>query len=242
MIKEYFRPKNIQEAISLKEKFPKSLFIGGGTSAKNIEDDFIYIDLQDLPKVFKRTKDSLIIGATVTLEMIYQQFRDFSDLTTAIQIEAGKNLRNQISLGGLVKSAGGRSPLLTCLLALESLITLEPGTIENHLHKFLDSRDEKNGLITQFEIKIPNEFRFESVARSPLDKPVVCCAVAKYSNRAGISLGGFGKKPLIVNSESIFDPLTFDNYLKQHIKNDEWGSADYRIDIAKVLVNRLLNQ
>ena len=242
MIKDYYRPKTIQEAISIKEKYPKSLFIGGGTTARNIEDDFVYIDLQDLPKVFKRTKDSLIIGATVTLEMIFKQFRDFSDLTTAIQIEAGKNLRNQISLGGLVKSADGRSPLLTCLLALETRITLEPGTNENHLHKFLDTRDENNGLITQIELKIPNKFRFESVARSPLDKPVVCCAVAKYSNSVGICIGGFGKKPLIVNSEFIFDPLTFDNYLKQNIKNDEWGSADYRIDIAKILVNRLLNQ
>ena len=242
MIQEYFRPKNVQEAISLKEKYPKSLFIGGGTSINTIDKDFVFIDLQDLPKFFTRKKTSLIISSTITLEKIYQEFRDFKDLTNAIQIETGKNLRNQITLGGLVKMADGRSPLLTCLLALDTLILLEPEKQSFHLTKFLENRAKNNGLIDQLEIKIPNDFKFESVARSPLDKPIVCCAVAKYENNLGISIGGFGKRPLSVKPEIVNDSSSLDKYLKQNIKNDEWASVEYRIDVAKILVNRLLSQ
>lgn len=196
MIQEYYRPKSIQEAISLKQKYTKSMFIGGGTSVNTIDKDFVFIDLQALPKVFTRHKDSLIVGSTITLDKIYQDFRDFNSFTTAIQMEAGKNLRNQITLGGLVKMADGRSPFLTCLLAMETSVLLEPEKQSYLLSEFLDARGKNKGLIVQLDIKIPGEFKFESVARSPLDKPIVCCAIAKYKSKLGIGIGGFGKRPL----------------------------------------------
>jgi len=242
MIKDYFRPKNVQDALLLKQRYPKSLFIGGGTSVKNLDKEFVFIDLQDLPKVFTRKTNTLIVGSTIALEKIYQEFRDFKDLTTGIQIETGKNLRNQITLGGLIKKADGRSPLLTCLLALETLISLEPDKQRFQLSEFLDVRKKNEGLIIQAEIRIPDEFKFESVARSPLDKPIVCCAIAKYKSNLGISIGGFGKRPLCIKPEVVNDNLNFDKYLKKYIKNDEWASSEYRTEVAKILVNRMLSQ
>jgi CO/xanthine dehydrogenase FAD-binding subunit len=240
MITEYFRPKTIEEAITLKNKYPGSKYVAGGLSFQNLEENIILIDLQKIPNYYEKKKNILEIGSTKTLEDILQSFTDFKDLTTAIRIEASKNLRNQITLGGLIKKANGRSPFLCCLTAFDSWIYLEPGNKKVKLNEFLLIREANRDLITKIEIKIPERFRFESIARSPLDKPIVCCSSAKYDEKQLLSIGGFGNLPLVINSGIVHKDKVLLKFLKEEIRDDQWASSEYRVSIALTLINRLL--
>jgi CO/xanthine dehydrogenase FAD-binding subunit len=240
MIMEYFRPNTVEEALTIKKQFSNSKFVGGGSTFQNLTENCILIDLQKLPKTLKKKNNILEIGSNNTLEEILQEFKGLKDVTTALKIEAAKNLRNQISLGGFIKKANGRSPFLCCLTALENWIYLEPGSKKVKLTEFLVNREKSQELITKLEIKIPENFQFESIGRSPLDKPIVCCAIAKYKDEKLISIGGFGDLPLLVNSKIARKDGELKKYLRNTIKDDQWASSDYRISVAMTLINRML--
>jgi CO/xanthine dehydrogenase FAD-binding subunit len=240
MIMEYFRPKTIDEAIALKNKYPDSKYVAGGLSFQNLEGNYILIDLQKISKIYGKKKNLLEIGSTNTLEDILQSFTEFKDFANALRIEASKNLRNQITIGGFIKKANGRSPFLCCLTAFESWIYLEPGNKKVKLNEFLLVREINQDLITKVELKIPESFQFESIGRSPLDKPIVCCASAKYSDEQSISLGGFGNLPLIINSVIAHKDKELVKLLKEKILDDQWASSEYRFSISLTLINRLL--
>jgi CO/xanthine dehydrogenase FAD-binding subunit len=240
MIMEYFRPNTVEEAITIKKQYSNSKFVGGGSTFQRLEEKYILIDLQKLPKTLKKKNNILEIGSTITLQEILQEFKDLKDVATALKIEATKNLRNQITLGGFIKKANGRSPFLCCLTALENWIYLEPGSNKEKLTEYLVTRERSQELITKLEIKIPENFHFESIGRSPLDKPIVCCAMAKYKDDQLISIGGFGDLPLLVNSKIARKEDELKKFLQNTIKEDQWATSDYRISVVMTLINRML--
>jgi CO/xanthine dehydrogenase FAD-binding subunit len=240
MLMEYFRPKTIEEAITLKNQYSNSRFVGGGSTFKNLEENCILIDLQNLPKIVKKKHNILEIGSNTTLEEILQEFKNYTDVTTALKIEASKNLRNQITIGGLIKSANGRSPFLCCLTAFEIWIYLEPGNKKMKLNEFILNRDKSHELITKIDINLPECLKFDSIGRSPVDIPIICCAYAKYLNKKFISVGGFGDSPLLVNSDIAHNDSELLKYLQNTIKDDQWATSEYRISSAAVLIKRML--
>lgn len=242
MILDYFRPKTVKEALALQESHPNSRFLGGGSSVQNTTDDYFAIDLQliGLNKINKEKK-SYSIGATVTLDEIYEYFQHFSDLRQALRIEGSKNQRNRATLGGLLMTAGGRSPFLTCLASIKSLIYMESDDNPIDLNHFLENRNLNKRLILNIKIELPEKFVFESVARSPLDKPIVCCAVSKYGTESRVSIGGFGLYPILASGESFLDmdeKCIVDAFL---LSDDQWASASFRASLIKTLTERLLN-
>lgn len=236
----YFRPKTIEEAITLKEKHPDARYIAGGLSFQNIENGLFLIDLQQLPKQLVKKKNIIEIGSTHTLENILPSFAEIKDVITALQIEASKNLRNQITLGGFIKKANGRSPFLCCLAVLNCWIYMEPGNKKVDLNQFHLIREVNQDLITKVELRIPDSFHFESIGRSPLDKPIICCASSKYGDVQLLSLGGFGSWPMLINSEIAANSKNLEKLLLDKVQDDQWASAEYRISIAKILINRML--
>jgi CO/xanthine dehydrogenase FAD-binding subunit len=128
MILDYFRPKTIEESLFLLQKHENAIPIAGGTTVKNIKKDFFAIDLQDLDLKYLKVENSqILIGATTTIDQIYDYFRSNTVLTRAIKIDYSKNQRMQSTIGGAIMAGDGRSTLLTCLLALECHVYIEPG-------------------------------------------------------------------------------------------------------------------
>lgn len=243
MIIEYTRPKSIETAIELLErKTPTTLAIGGGSSIRqNHEDPCAVVDLQDLGLSYLRRENGKIhIGATTTLTQIEAEFGG-TDLTGAIQIQASRNQRNTASLAGLVKKANGRSPILTTLLALDATLVWEPGEKTLSLGNWLPLRETWQGAVLIREVILPDvPFVFDSIARSPKDQPVICCAIAKWPNgRMRASVGGFGKIPLLIADGNSSDDLqvALQSALKE--ANDPWASAAYRLEAGMVLIRRL---
>lgn len=242
MILDYFRPKTLKEAIDLHNSYPNSRFLGGGSSVRDTDDDFYVIDLQLLGlNHINRKGNKCSIGATVTLDEIYKRLIDFTYLTQALQIENSKNQRNQATLGGLLMTVNGKSPVLTSLVSMKSHVYIDSGNNPIEISEFLESRNEINQLITKVEIELPEEFVFESVARTPLDKPVVCCAISKYVTGARIGLGGFGLFPIQTTEESFLEMDEKNIVDAFSLVDDQWASASFRASVIKTLGKRLLN-
>ena len=242
MILDYFRPKTVKEALDLRESHPNSRFLGGGSSVQNVTADYFAIDLQllGLNKINKEN-NSYSIGATVTLDEIYEYFKDIPDLRQALRIEGSKNQRNRATLGGLLMTADGRSPFLTCLASMKSLIYIETEDNPLDINHFLENRKLNKRLILNIKIELPEKFSFESVARSPLDKPIVCCAVSIYLTESRVCVGGFGVYPILASGESFLamdEKSIVDEF---SLSDDQWASASFRASLIKTLAERLLN-
>jgi CO/xanthine dehydrogenase FAD-binding subunit len=91
------------------------------------------------------------------------------------------------------------------------------------------------------EIPLSTKLAFETVARTPADKPLVCAALAHWaSGRTRLALGGFGKVPLLAMDGTEASGLESTARNAYHEAEDEWASAEYRMQMAATLAVRCL--
>jgi len=241
MIKNYFRPKTIHEAVELLQKNEVAIPIGGGSSIKNCSRDITLVDLQDLDLCFIRNVEkNIIIGSMTTLEQIKNNFIGNDNFNKILKIEGSKNQRTQSSFGGFLKLAGGRSPLLTSLLTLNCTLFFAEQEKGMALSEFLDIRKTNKQLITHISIMDPVGMTFESVSRSPLDLPIICCAVNYFDKKIKGAVGGFGEKPQIVPENYFIEQNESEISAFLQFTADEWASANYRASITQIVIKRLI--
>ena len=249
MITEYKRPADLKEALNMLTQ-PNTRPLGGGTVlSKGTTETIVVVDLQSLGlnKIIK-TGNKLVIGATSTLTQIYDSPHPLPALAEALRLETPINLRNVGTVAGALVTCDGRSPFSTVMLALDAKLTLEseassPVTVG--LGDFLASRDQylPGKLITRIEIPLNIKLAFENVARTPVDRPIVCAALAQWpSGRTRLTLGGWGITPLLAmdgNEPGGLDAAARNAYAEA---GDQWASAEYRREIAAVLSQRCLEK
>ena len=240
----YYRPQSLAEAFLLLRESNTIPLAGGTYINSKIRGQFNVVDLQNLDLDKIEVKNNKIeIGSTTKLQQLlqYKQIPDF--FRTAIMLEGPLNIRNSASLGGLLFICNGRSPVATSLLALNAKILLEPDREEVLLSDFFTFRTKfpRERLITT--IIVPNEqsFSFAYVARTPLDRPIVCAALSTMTNgRTRLALGGYGTQPLLVIDGSITDNIAAAAKSSYNNAEDEWASAEYRSEMAYVLSCRCI--
>jgi CO/xanthine dehydrogenase FAD-binding subunit len=259
MITAYHRPKTLDEALALLTQ-PNRIPLGGGTLlSKETTSAVEAVDLQSLHlNTLEKQGNSLKIGATITLQELLESDVCRDELKAAIKLEAPLNLRNAATAAGTLVSCDGRSTFTTVLLALDAKleqVKLEDSKIESRISNigdFLALRDLQGWLITSITIPLNAKIAFDCVSRTPVDKPIVCAALAQWnSGRTRLALGGYGKSPFLAmdGTEAEVDASTADNLLRSaqaaarnsfHGASDEYGSAEYRMDIAATLAKRCL--
>jgi CO/xanthine dehydrogenase FAD-binding subunit len=98
-------------------------------------------------------------------------------------------------------------------------------------------------LITALSLPLHVKLAFDSVARTPADKPIVCAALAQWnSGRARLVLGGYGKSPLLAMDGTEAEGAEAAARNAFHEAQDEWASAEYRMDAAATLAKRCLER
>lgn len=241
MITAYHRPQTLDEALTLLSQ-PNTLPLGGGTLLSQGKSDPVsVVDLQLLGLDSLRINgNELQIGATCTLQSLFESEHCPPALKTAVKLEAPLNLRNTATTAGTLVSADGRSPFVTSLLALDAKITLvNSQTITIGISEYILTHPK--GLITQISIPANIKFAFEFVSKTPADKPLICAALAQWnSGRTRLSLGGYGKSPLLAMDGTEADGLDTAAKNAYHEATDEWASAEYRMDVAATLAKRCL--
>jgi CO/xanthine dehydrogenase FAD-binding subunit len=246
MIVDYYRPKNVNETLELiTNPKIKSVLIGGGTSLdRSSSDSIAVVDLQDAGLNFLQTMGKVLeIGATVTLQELYESNEIQPDLKISIYRERALNLRQVATVAGTMITSNGRSSFTTAMLALDATLTLVPGNEIISLGDLLLLRGQKlkSRLITNISIPLNVQLGFEYVARTPADLPIVCAAVARWpSGRTRVILGGVGDGPVLAmdgpdqGGEEISASDAYSH------AGDEWASSEYRQEMAQVLVKRCL--
>jgi len=244
MITHYYRPESLPEALELL-KNPDTLPLGGGTLLSTLKSASIkVVDLQALNlNEVQNMGNNLEIGATATLQLLLENEYAPEALKAALKLEAPLNIRNASTVAGALVAADGSSTFATAMLALDAKLSIQPGDKELEIGNFLPLRDENlhGKLITAITIPLTAKLTFESVARTPADKPIVCAALAKWpSGRTRLALGGYGKSPLLAMDGTESDGLGTSVRNAFHEATDEWASAEYRMDVAATLAKRCL--
>jgi CO/xanthine dehydrogenase FAD-binding subunit len=245
MIIEYHRPNSIEEAIRLLSK-PDTHPLGGGTVLNRPSpEQFAVVDLQalGLNKIHKMG-NSLEIGATATLQALLDSAHIPPALQEGLRLELTYNLRQMATVAGALVACDGRSTFTTAMLALDSKCNVfsDQSTVIS-LGDLLPLRTEilRGKLITSITIPMNVRLAFDTVARTPADKPIVCAALAQWpSGRTRLALGGWGKSPLLAmdgNEPSGVEVAARNAFAEA---GDAWASADYRSEVAAVLAKRCL--
>jgi CO/xanthine dehydrogenase FAD-binding subunit len=252
MIIEYHRPDSLEEALELLARAePVTLPLGGGLVLNQPSPEPVaVVDLQllGLNQITPRGKQ-LEIGASVTLADLGAHPEVPSALAQAISLETTHNRRQVATVAGTLVAADGRSPFTTAMLALDAKLSLasarEEFAQDISLGNFLPQRPERLRLclITRVTIPLHARLAYHSVARSPMDQPLVCAAVAQWpSGRTRVALGGYDNAPRLAldgpDAEGA-EAAASSAYLQAE---DEWASAAYRSEMAAVLVKRCLVQ
>jgi CO/xanthine dehydrogenase FAD-binding subunit len=241
MITTYYRPKTLDEALTLLSQ-PNTLPLGGGTLLSHgTVDPVSVVDLQALGlNTLARKGNDLEIGATVTLQQLLESEHCPETLKTAIKLEAPLNVRSTATVAGTLVVADGRSTFACALLALDAKMTVisEQSSVIS-VGEFLPLRPR--GLITQITIPLQAKFAFEYVSRTPSDKPIVCAALAQWGQgRARLAVGGWGKSPTLAMDGTEAEGIETAAKNACHEAADDFGSAEYRMDVASTLAKRCL--
>lgn len=243
----YERPENLESALkAIQDGTP----LGGGTRVTAMwQPDRKFVDLQSVGLDQIEASDTgWILGAMVRIQALIEPDHAWPPaLSLSARRQAGWNIRNQASLGGLVMAGDGRSPLLTCLLACGTTIFWEPDDQQMPLHEFLPVREDfEDILVTRVKLPALSALAYEQVSRSPADRPIVCAAAGKLSGDEPswlVALGGFGSTPVLIHHGEYDLDACLDQAASVYgAAGDEWASSDYRAEIAPLLVRRVLGE
>ena len=246
MIKEYFRPGSVAEAVKLLKNEGSILKpLGGGTYLSRHQGDIPgVVDLQDTGLDQVETRGQRIAaGAMVRLGQLVEHPDVHEAIKAAILLDSSLNIRNMATIGGWLMSSDARSALSTVLLALDATLTWEPDGNRVRMGNWLPMRDdEKPGvLMTEVEWWLRPHVVFEYVARSPKDRPTLIVAAAQWnSGRTRVVLGGYGATPLVAMDgpeDRGVDVAARDAYFEAE---DQWATAAYRREVAAKLALRCL--
>jgi CO/xanthine dehydrogenase FAD-binding subunit len=257
MITAYHRPKTLDEALALLNQ-PNRTPLGGGTLLSKPGTDAVEaVDLQSLNlDAIKKNGNNLEIGATVTLQQLFESEHCPEALKSALRLEAPLNIRNAATVAGTLVLCDGRSTFGAIMLALDAKVeqtkldnsnvesrTLAPGVSAgvSNIGDFLPLRNSQGSLITSLTIPLNVKLAFDYVSRTPADKPIVCAALAQWnSGRTRLVLGGYGKIPLLAMDGTEADGIETAARNAFYEAADEYGSADYRMEVASTLAKRCL--
>ena len=254
MITIYHRPQTLEEALRLISRpSPRTVPLGGGTLLSHGATEALeVVDLQalGLDTITEQGKN-LEIGATATLQALLEHSSYPSAMRTALKLEAPLNLRNAATIAGTLVTCDGRSTFTTVALALDAKLSLF------NLEQITDAKDgatnegteslgdflplRPRALIIRLTMPLQARLAFEYVSRTPADKPIVCAAVAQWpSGRTRLAVGGYGAAPRLAMDGTEPDGLEVAARNAFHDASDEWGSAEYRMDVGATLARRSL--
>ncbi len=272
-LQQVHRPRSRDEALKLLEE-PGAVFLAGGTElmASRRRDVQAVIDLSGLGLAFiENQAEGVSIGAMTRIAEI-EGSQMLEDAANGIVAQAARRtktsvLRNQATVGGtLIAEPNGI--LATALAALDARIMLESANAGNSddglpLADFLADRTRwlTGSLLT--EVRIPagsleRRAGLESVARTPLDRPIVSVGVSIGLKEgriawAAIALGGVAEAVLRARAaegrlagqkpgSELFEQIARESATGLSPLSDFRGSAEYRAEMVRVLTVRALGE
>ncbi|MTI67887.1 MAG: FAD-binding protein [Firmicutes bacterium] len=258
-IKEYVAPKTLDEALKVLESSKKATIIGGGAFLKlgsiNISKA---IDLSKLNLDFIKEYDNKIeIGAMATFGDIERSkvLKKYFNNALGLSVKdiVGVQLRNMVTVGATVYSRYGFSDILTCLLSLDTKVSLKKQG-EISLEKFLIEGSNKKDILEKIIIsKDGRKASFKSMRNSKGDYAILNLSVSKKDDTYLIAVGARPNRATLAYEtikylkgkhidetvikkacEIIEDEITFGSNIR--------ANKEYRKGLSKVLLKRALTE
>jgi len=245
MIIEYHRPETMEQAKKLLSRSkPLTIPLGGGTLVSHpSQDPVAVVDLQALGLDKIINDESIIkIGSMVRLQSLVESSILPEGLSHSARRETNINIRRAATIGGLMMTAGGNSPLLGCFLSLDARLYWEPGDKFIYLSEWIGkNREQKPGkLITSIEFTLPERILYEDIARSAEDRPIVYVVASIWKTQeTRVVVGGAGKYPVVASdsSNNLFTKF-FDRHAISSIL-DRSGYDAYQQAAIQTLIDRI---
>ena len=248
---EYHRPQTLEEALALlARETPFTVPLAGGAflnaqsrPAALPQQDVAVVDVQDLGLDAITSRGNFAdLGAAASLQSLLE-----ADLPAALReaahLETTYTRRLLQTVAGTLVAADGISPFATAMMALDARLTLAPNDETLPLGELYPFRwDHLRGkLITKVTVPTNVRFALETVAPSPLSRPLVVVAVAQWpSGRTRIALGGWGEAPHLAMDGPEATGAAEAARNAAYEATDHRASAEYRREVAVVLVRRAL--
>jgi carbon-monoxide dehydrogenase medium subunit len=264
-IKQYHRPQNLDDALTLLQRDETTVPLAGGTKLipSRAPDVQSVVDLQVLGLDELAVEGFHVrIGAMVPLQRLVETTTVGEFLAEAARMDGPITFRSAATVGGIIAAGDPLSYLLIALLTLDAEVHLrlpDPATVS--LDRILDAPRKflDGGLITGVtalsSVAAPGT-AIARVARTPRDKPIVAVAV-RVTREGGlcggvrIALAGVADRPICANEvEDRLKGQPFDEKLvsvavgilleQLNPPSDFKGSGEYRREMAAVLTRRAL--
>ncbi|MDF2614466.1 MAG: hcrB2 [Clostridia bacterium] len=252
-LKEYITPSSLEEAYELLNKNKNNVILGGllwlkmGNKNYNMGIDLSKLGLDTIIE----TEPQIEVGCMTTLRQIETSSvlnTCFDGIVSAsVKNIVGVQFRNCATVGGSVYSRFGFSDLLTALLALDCYVHMHKGGIIP-LEKFIKMPYEKDILIKIIIKKDGSRASYKSCRMTATDFPILAVALSRCNSSWKIAVGARPNKAALAAKASKLLP---ENPTKEdiasacetvtselHFGTNLRGSAEYRKELAKVLVKR----
>ncbi len=267
LLKEYYRPQTLDEALALLRRDAATVPLAGGTHLVPALTTSAVVDLQELGLDELVAEGPRInFGAMVRLQRLVESARDQVGefVAEAARREGPLTYRNAATIGGTIAIGDPSSCLLIALLVLDAEVQLrlpDPATVSldrllDDPHKFLGG-----GLITgvtALSAASAPGVAMAAVARTPRDKPIVAAAVrvaptGELNGDVRIALTGVADRPVRAYEaeerlkgqpleKRLADEAVARTLTCLHVPSDFKGSQEYRCSMAAVLVWRALQE
>ena len=230
-VKSYYRPKNVTEALQLLQR-PSTTPLAGGTQliARLTE----LVEVVDLQAVgldqIEVEADTITLGAMVRLQAVVAH-GEVPELVRQMGLREGPNtFRHMGTVGGVVATADPESELYAALLVYEAMVTVQTSTGEARVplaELELGGRE----LITAVALQRQGQTASDRVARTPADKPIVAVVGRRVGEDVMLAACGVAERPVLIKANEIDQLMP---------PADFRGSSDYRREVTKILMNRIL--
>ncbi len=249
----YFKPASVAEAAALLDEHPGAVIIGGGAyvrlGSRRME---VAVDLYDAGLDFvRRTEAGLELGAMATFRLLETDplARGYADglLSRAVERIVGVQMRNITTTGGTLYGRYGFSNLITALLAVDAEVELHRAG-RMRLDKFFTTKPDPRDILTKVILPdLPWRAAWRDLTRTVNDYAVLNVAVAGQGDQARVVVGarpGRGVRcpeaeaALLAGGEDA--PRKAGEAAADTVEfgGDARGSADYRRELCRTLVDR----
>lgn len=258
-IREYARPKTMDEAMALLKSSKKSQVLGGGMLMLKLGDKTIDlgVDLVDLGLDYiKPVENAVEIGAMATFHQIetdpYLKTCFSGVWTEAMKYIVGVQFRNLATLGATAYSKYAFSDPNTALLALDAELVMY-GDRRMAFDEFLSKRKRRFDILEKIVIKNPETTKaaFDSIRRSKGDFALINAAASVCDGQYRISVGirprvaKLAPGAMAYLNENGLTPETAKVAGKMAAEELDFGtnlraSGEYRKAVTPALVERVL--
>lgn len=255
-IKEYVKVSSLEEAYELNQK-RNNVIIGGmhwlkmSSGTRGTAIDLSVLGLDEITE----TEDSFEIGCMVSLRQL-EQHEGLNRYTCGAVRESVKDIvgvqfRNTATVGGSIFGRFGFSDVLTVFMAMDAYVVCHKAGIVP-IREYAKQKADRDILVKIVVKKVPLCIAYLAQRHARTDFPVLTCAVSYMDGGWSAVIGAKPSRAeavadatgILTGGETVApeEAALFGIYVAEQLKfsSNMRGSAEYRKQIAAVLVKRAL--